>query len=42
MEQQGINEDSAHKVLRNLSMDTNQTLPQAARSTVNTHKQKIS
>ena len=43
MEQQGIDEDSAHKVLRNLSMDSNQTLPQAAKSVVQIlSKQKIS
>ncbi len=34
MDQQGISEDSAHKVLRNLSMDSNQSLPQAAKSVV--------
>jgi response regulator NasT len=34
MDQQGISEDSAHKVLRNLSMDSNQSLPQAAKSVI--------
>ncbi|MDG1819628.1 MAG: ANTAR domain-containing protein [Porticoccaceae bacterium] len=34
MDQQGISEDSAHKVLRNLSMDSNQSLPQAAKAVV--------
>jgi response regulator NasT len=34
MDQQSISEDSAHKVLRNLSMDSNQSLPQAAKSVI--------
>lgn len=34
MDQQNISEDSAHKVLRNLSMDSNQSLPQAAKSVI--------
>lgn len=34
MDQQGISEDSAHKVLRNLSMDSNQSLPQAAKAVI--------
>lgn len=35
MEQRGISEDKAHKTLRTLSMDTNQSLPEAARSVIN-------
>ncbi len=34
MTQHGINEDKAHKTLRTLSMDTNQSLPEAARSVI--------
>lgn len=35
MAQRGISEDKAHKTLRTLSMDTNQSLPDAARSVIN-------
>ncbi len=35
MAQRGISEDKAHKTLRTLSMDTNQSLPEAARSVIN-------
>ena len=35
MDQRGISEDKAHKTLRTLSMDTNQSLPEAARSVIN-------
>jgi response regulator NasT len=34
MEQQGLTEDRAHTALRELSMETNQTLPQAANSVI--------
>tara|TARA_B110000211_G_scaffold184911_1_gene209739 strand:+ start:1347 stop:1970 length:624 start_codon:yes stop_codon:yes gene_type:complete len=34
MQQQNISEDKAHKLLRKLSMDTNQSLPQAAQSVI--------
>ena len=35
MEKHKISEDNAHKTLRTLSMDTNLSLPEAARSTIN-------
>lgn len=35
MEKHKISENKAHKTLRNLSMETNLTLPEAARSTIN-------
>lgn len=34
MAQHGINEDKAHKTLRTLSMDSNMSLPEAARSVI--------
>ena len=34
MQQHNIREDKAHKLLRKLSMDTNQSLPQAAQSVI--------
>mgnify|MGYP003385213527 CR=1 FL=1 len=34
MAQHSVSEDKAHKLLRNLSMDTNQSLPDAAKSVV--------
>jgi response regulator NasT len=34
MQQHNVSEDKAHKLLRKLSMDTNQSLPQAARSVI--------
>ena len=34
MQQHSVSEDNAHKLLRTLSMDTNQSLPQAAESVI--------
>jgi len=34
MQQHSVSEDKAHKLLRTLSMDTNQSLPQAAESVI--------
>jgi len=34
MQQHSVNEDKAHKILRKLSMDSNQSLPQAAQAVI--------